>query len=60
MILLNLSHPLTSKHPARIAELMDEEPRMIDMPTQFDHVRPFAKQMRGWSPTGGLIEEALG
>jgi hypothetical protein len=56
MILLNFSHPLTPNHLARIAELTGEVPEVIEAPTQLDHEQPFAKHMRGWSPTGGLIK----
>ncbi len=43
MILLNFSHPLTHQHLARIAELTGQEPRVIEVPTQFDHERPFVE-----------------
>jgi len=46
MILLNFSHPLTQEHLAQVAELTGEEPRVIEVPTQFDHNCSFAEQVR--------------
>lgn len=45
MLLLNFSHPLTSQHLTRIAELTGQEPAVIEVPTQLDHERPFAEQV---------------
>jgi len=46
MLLLNFSHPLTHYHLARIVELMGEELKVIEVPTQFDHNCPFAERVR--------------
>jgi hypothetical protein len=45
MFVLNFSHPLTPQHLTRIAEWTGEEPRVIEVPTQFDHERPFGEQV---------------
>jgi len=47
MLLLNFSHPLTDAHLARIRELVGRDiERVIAVPTQFDHARPFDEQVR--------------
>lgn len=47
MLLLNFSHPLTDAHLARIREIAGREiERLIAVPTQFDHGRPFDEQVR--------------
>jgi len=47
MHLLNFAHPLTDAHLARVAELAGRPiDRVIAVPTQFDHARPFADQIR--------------
>jgi len=57
MILLNLSHPLTSQHLIQVAELMGEEPRVIEVKVQFDHNRSFAEQVRELVDSIGLSPE---
>jgi hypothetical protein len=47
MLLLNFGHPLTEAHLARIRELVGRDiERIIAVPTQFDHARPFDEQVR--------------
>ena len=46
MLFLNFSHPLTHQHLARIAEITGQVPKVIEVPTQLDHARPFAEQVR--------------
>jgi hypothetical protein len=47
MLLLNFGHPLTDAQLARIRELAGRDPeRVIAVPTQFDHARPFDEQVR--------------
>jgi len=46
MILLNFSHPLTPDHLAQAEALAGEKvERVVDVPTHFDHERPFAEQV---------------
>jgi len=47
MLLLNFGHPLTDAQLARIRELAGRDlERIIAVPTQFDHARPFDEQVR--------------
>lgn len=57
MLVLNFSHPLTPDHLARIAEWTGQEPRVIEVPTQFDHEQPFAEQVRELVDGVGLSPE---
>ena len=58
MLLLNFSHPLTDAQLARIRELAGRDPeRLIAVPTQFDHARPFAEQVRELLATVPLTPE---
>lgn len=59
MILLNFSHPLTSEHLARVAELARAEvERVIDIPATFDHQQPFDEQITALVDEVGLGAEA--
>ncbi len=45
MLLLNFSHPVTDEQSAEIARLTGQAvDRVVDVPTHFDHTRPFADQ----------------
>ncbi len=58
MILLNFSHPLTSEQLQRIEGLLGQQvERVMDIPTQFDHERPFGEQVRGLVDGIGLSPE---
>jgi hypothetical protein len=58
MLLLNFGHPLTDAQLARIRELAGRDPeRLIAVPTQFDHARPFAEQVRELLATVPLTPE---
>ena len=58
MLLLNFGHPLTDAQLARIRELAGRDPeRVIAVPTQFDHARPFAEQVRELLATVPLTPE---
>ena len=58
MILLNFSHPLTPKQLQRIGELTGRPVvRVMGIPTQLDHERPFAKQVRELVDGVGLSSE---
>jgi hypothetical protein len=47
MLVLNFSHPLTDTHLARVQELAGRSvDRVVAVPTQFDHARPFGEQIR--------------
>lgn len=47
MILLNFSHPLTPEQLQRIGELTGQPlARVMEVPTQLDHERPFDEQVR--------------
>jgi hypothetical protein len=47
MILLNFSHPLTPEQVQRIGELIGQPlARVMEVPTQLDHERPFDEQVR--------------
>lgn len=47
MLILNFGHPLTDAHLARIREVAGREiERVLSVPTQFDHARPFDEQVR--------------
>jgi hypothetical protein len=47
MILLNFSHPLTPEQLQRIGELIGQPlTRVMEVPTQLDHERPFDEQAR--------------
>jgi len=47
MIILNFTHPLTDEQRGQIEALTGLAiAQVIDIPTQFDHARPFAEQMR--------------
>jgi hypothetical protein len=55
MHLLNFAHPLTDAHLARVAELAGRPiDRVIAVPTQFDHARPFVEQTRDLLTAVGL------
>ena len=46
MLLLNFSHPLTAAHLAQLAEMLGEEPPLpIERMAQFDHGKPFGRQV---------------
>ena len=46
MLLLNLSHPLTSDQLARVEELTKQKiERVVALPAQFDHQQPFLLQL---------------
>lgn len=58
MFLLNFSHPLTPEQLQRIGELIGQPlARVIEVPTQFDHERPFAEQVRELVDGIGLSAE---
>lgn len=58
MHLLNFAHPLTDAHLARVAELAGRPvDRIVTVPTQFDHARPFAEQARDLLKAVGLTAE---
>lgn len=58
MLLLNFGHPLTDAQLARIRELAGREvERIIAVPTQFDHARPFDEQVRELLATVPLTPE---
>jgi hypothetical protein len=58
MLLLNFSHPLTDAQLARIRELAGRDSeRLIAVPTQFDHARPFDEQVRELLATVPLTPE---
>jgi hypothetical protein len=58
MILLNFSHPLTPDHLAQVETLAGEKvERVIDVPTQFDHARPFAEQVEALVDRTGLTPQ---
>jgi len=58
MLLLNFSHPLTEVQLVRIRELAGRDPeRVLAVPTQFDHARPFAEQVRELLATVPLTPE---
>ena len=58
MLLLNFGHPLTDAHLARIRELVGcDIERIIPVPTQFDHARPFDEQVRELLTTVPLTPE---
>ncbi len=58
MLLLNFGHPLTDAHLARIRELVGRDVELIiAVPTQFDHARPFAEQVRELLTTVPLTPE---
>jgi hypothetical protein len=47
MILLNFSHPLTPEQVQRTGELIGRPlARVVDVPTEFDHERPFGEQVQ--------------
>ena len=47
MLIINFSHPLTDAQVARIGELAGRVVEgVMHFPTQFDHGRPFADQVR--------------
>lgn len=47
MLLLNFGHPLTDSQLARVRELVGRDvERVLAVPTQFDHARPFDEQVR--------------
>lgn len=56
MLLLNLSHPLTPAHLARLEELTGAKvARVIEKMPQFEHARPFAEQARELVDGLGLL-----
>jgi len=58
MLLLNFGHPLTDAQLARIRELAGRDPeRVLAVPTQFDHARPFDEQVRELLATVPLTPE---
>lgn len=58
MLLLNFSHPLTDSQLARIRELVGRDiERVLAVPTQFDHARPFDEQIRELLATIPLTPE---
>jgi hypothetical protein len=58
MLLLNFGHPLTDAHLARIRELVGRDiERVLSVPTQFDHARPFDEQVRELLATVPLTPE---
>jgi hypothetical protein len=58
MLLLNFGHPLTEAQLARIREVAGREiERVIAVPTQFDHARPFDEQVRELLTTVPLTPE---
>ncbi|MCS6976854.1 MAG: CRISPR-associated protein Csx15 [Gemmatales bacterium] len=58
MLLLNFSHPLTESQLARIRELLGRDlERVLAIPTQFDHARPFDEQIRELLTTVPLTSE---
>ena len=55
MILLNFSHPLTADHLAQVEALTGQAvERVIDLPTQFDVMQPFAPQVVALVDSVGL------
>ena len=55
MILLNFSHPLTEAQRAEIERLAGQPiSRLVEVPTQFDHDRPFAVQVTALADAAGL------
>ena len=58
MLLLNFGHPLTDAQLARIRELAGRDiERVVVVPTQFDHARPFDEQVRELLATVPLSPE---
>jgi len=58
MLLLNFGHPLTDAQLARIRELAGRDiERVVGVPTQFDHARPFDEQIRELLATVPLSPE---
>ena len=58
MLVLNFAHPLTDEHLAQIAVLAGRPvERVIAVPTQFDHVRPFLVQVREQLTTVGFTPD---
>jgi hypothetical protein len=58
MLLLNFGHPLTDSQLARIRELAGRDiERVIAVPTQLDHERPFDEQVRELLGTVPLTPE---
>jgi hypothetical protein len=46
MILINFTHPLTAEQQAQIEALTGQRiERLIEVPVQFDHARPFVEQV---------------
>jgi len=46
MVLLNFGHPLTNEHIQRVQEITGSPvDRVVDVPTHFDHKRPFTAQV---------------
>ena len=55
MLVINFSHPLTDAQLARIGELAGQNvERVIPVPTQLDHSRAFAEQVRELLEAVGL------
>ncbi len=55
MILLNFSHPLTGDQIAQVEALAGVAvERVVDVPAQFDHSRPFTEQVRALADAAGL------
>jgi hypothetical protein len=58
MLLVNFGHPLTEAQLARIRERIGRDiERVIAVPTQFDHARPFDEQVRELLATLPLTPE---
>ena len=58
MLLLNFAHPLTDAQLARVRELVGQEiERIIAVPTQLDHARPFDEQVRSLLATVSLTPD---
>ncbi|MGQ9586594.1 MAG: CRISPR-associated protein Csx15, partial [Anaerolineae bacterium] len=55
MLLLNFSHPLTDEQQAQVEALAGSPvARLVDLPAQFDHMRPFAEQVEALVDQAGL------
>ena len=61
MIVLNFAHPATDEQVAEIARLSGRPvERVVDVPAQFDHARPFAEQAAALIDRAGLTPAEWG
>ena len=57
MLVLNFSHPLTEAQLAGLASMVGAVERVVDIPCQFAHDRPFAEQARALIDAVGLSQK---